>query len=105
MKNPKPFNIFITGASSGIEHALAAEYAKRYSNVNDQDVMYENNTPANRVIIDSKTSDFDIVNIGLSARRSEQMQALAQTLLLQYGVTYAIYPIDVRDSLACQTAA
>jgi short-subunit dehydrogenase len=43
--------------------------------------------------------------IGLVARRSEHLQALAETLQTQYGVTCAIYPLDVRDSLACQLAA
>ena len=105
MKNPKPFNIFITGASSGIGQALATEYAKRYTNVTDQDTACENNMSTYRVIIDSKASDFVTVNIGLAARRSEQLQALAQTLQMQYGVNCAIYPLDVRDSLACQTAA
>ena len=105
MKNLKLFNIFITGASSGIGQALATEYAKRYTNVNFKDMSYENNTPADRVIIDSKASGFVTVNIGLAARRIEQLQALAQTLQMQYGVNCAIYPLDVRDSLACQTAA
>lgn len=74
-------NIFITGASSGIGQALAHEYAKRIASDTSKNV------------------------IGLVARRSEHLQALAQTLQAQFGVTCAIYPLDVRDSLACQLAA
>lgn len=74
-------NIFITGASSGIGQALAHEYAKRSASAGRRNV------------------------IGLAARRSEHLQSLAQTLQTQYGVTCAIYPLDVRDSLACQLAA
>jgi short-subunit dehydrogenase len=73
--------IFITGASSGIGQALAHEYAKRNAYAGRKNV------------------------IGLAARRSEHLQALAQTLQTQYDVTCAIYPLDVRDSLACQLAA
>ncbi len=72
-------NIFITGASSGIGFALAHEYAKRYANKN--------------------------CNIGLVARRSEHLQDLAGRLQNQYHVNCSIYPLDVRDSLACQLAA
>ncbi len=75
----KPINIFITGASSGIGNALAHEYAKRYKNTN--------------------------VNIGLIARRSEHLQQLATELQNQYQINCAIYPLDVRDSVALQTAA
>ncbi len=71
--------IFITGASSGIGSALAHEYAKRYAN--------------------------DACIIGLAARRSEHLQELADNLQNQYNITCAIYPLDVRDSLACQLAA
>lgn len=71
--------IFITGASSGIGQALAHTFAKR--NAHTQCV------------------------IGLAARRAEQLQALADDLQDQYGVRCAIYPLDVRDSLACQLAA
>lgn len=71
--------IFITGASSGIGQALALEYAKRFSQ--------------SRCII------------GLAARRSEHLQALANTLQNQFHVTCSIYPLDVRDSLACKLAA
>jgi short-subunit dehydrogenase len=74
-------NIFITGASSGIGHALAHEYAKRIASSGSKNL------------------------IGLAARRSEHLQALAQTLQTQYGVSCAIYTLDVRDSLACQLAA
>lgn len=72
-------NIFITGASSGIGLALAQEYAKRYANTN--------------------------CIIGLAARRSEHLQDLADKLQNQYHITCIIYPLDVRDSLACQLAA
>ncbi len=72
-------NIFITGASSGIGHALALEYAKRYANTNSF--------------------------VGLVGRRSEHLQNLADVLLSQYNITCSIYPLDVRDSLACQLAA
>lgn len=69
--------IFITGASSGIGQALAHEYAKRDSNC----------------------------IIGLVARRSEHLQQLANKLQSHYGVTCTVYPLDVRDSHACQLAA
>ena len=72
-------NIFITGASSGIGYALAHEYAKRYANSN--------------------------CIIGLAARRSDHLQDLADKLQNQYHITCSIYPLDVRDSLACQLAA
>lgn len=72
-------NIFITGASSGIGQALAHEYAKRYVNTH--------------------------CIIGLVARRSEHLQELADKLQNQYNITCSIYPLDVRDSLACQLAA
>lgn len=72
-------NIFITGASSGIGYALAHEYAKRYA-------------------------DTDSV-IGLASRRGEELQNLANLLENQYRITCIIYPLDVRDSLACQLAA
>ncbi len=72
-------NIFITGASSGIGSALAHEYAKRYANTN--------------------------CFIGLASRRSEHLQALADSLQNQYHISCSIYPLDVRDSLACQLAA
>lgn len=72
-------NIFITGASSGIGQALAHEYAKRYANTH--------------------------CNIGLVSRRSEHLQELANKLQNQYNISCSIYPLDVRDSLACQMAA
>jgi short-subunit dehydrogenase len=72
-------NIFITGASSGIGNALSHEYAKCYSN--------------------------GITNIGLVSRRSEHLQKLADKLQQKYKITCAIYPLDVRDSAALQTAA
>ncbi len=71
--------IFITGASSGIGQALAHEYAKRYQ--------------------------YTGCIIGLAARRSEHLQILADNLQSQYNTTCRIYPLDVRDSLACQLAA
>ncbi len=98
--------IFITGASSGIGQALAHEYAKRLANINKISAS-ENNTPADRMDIGLQDSSFNSGNnvIGLAARRSEHLQALAQTLQTQYGVSCVIYPLDVRDSLACQLAA
>jgi short-subunit dehydrogenase len=92
--------IFITGASSGIGLALAHEYAKRIALSTS-----ENSMAASRIDIGSQGSDFNSNIIGLAARRGEQLQALAQTLQTRYGVTCAIYPLDVRDSLACQLAA
>lgn len=71
--------IFITGASSGIGEALATEYAKRHKN--------------NETII------------GLVARRSEHLQKLQSTLQKTYQVKCAIYPLDVRDSVALASAA
>ena len=97
--------IFITGASSGIGQALAHEYAKRSANISNIISVSENNTPASHVNIGLQGSDFNNHAIGLVARRSEHLQALAQTLQTQYGITCAIYPLDVRDSLACQLAA
>jgi short-subunit dehydrogenase len=75
----KIFKIFITGASSGIGNALAHEYAKRFSDTG--------------------------AIIGLAARRSEHLQKLATELQLQYKISCAIYPLDVRDADALQAAA
>jgi short-subunit dehydrogenase len=98
-------NIFITGASSGIGQALAYEYAKRLANINKVGTS-ENNTSASLMGIGLQSSGFNSRHvIGLAARRSEHLQVLAETLQKQYGVTCAIYPLDVRDSLACQLAA
>jgi short-subunit dehydrogenase len=71
--------IFITGASSGIGSALVHEYAKRYANSQS--------------------------TIGLAARRSERLQILCDELQNKYKIICAIYPLDVRDSAALQTAA
>ena len=71
--------VFITGASSGIGQALAHEYAKRYQNA---DAL-----------------------IGISARRSEHLQNLQQTLQDTYKIKCVIYPLDVRDHLALGNAA
>ena len=76
---PAMKKIFITGASSGIGNALAHEYAKRFSDTG--------------------------AIIGLAARRSEHLQKLATELQLQYKISCAIYPLDVRDADAIQTAA
>lgn len=92
--------IFITGASSGIGLALAHEYAKRIALPSS-----ETNTHAGLTGTDSQSGGSNNNLIGLAARRSEHLQALAQTLHTQYGVTCEIYPLDVRDSLACQLAA
>lgn len=93
--------IFITGASSGIGLALAHEYAKRIASG-----ASETKTPADLAKnISSLRTDSNNNIIGLAARRSEHLQVLAQTLKAQYGVTCVIYPLDVRDSLACQLAA
>ena len=96
--------IFITGASSGIGQALAHEYAIRLAKINEVSTS-ENNTPASSMDIGLQGSGFNNNVIGLAARRSEHLQALAQELQKQYGVPCAIYPLDVRDSLACQLAA
>lgn len=71
--------VFITGASSGIGQALAHEYAKRYQNT---DAL-----------------------IGISARRSEHLQILQQTLENTYKIKCVIYPLDVRDHRALSDAA
>ena len=71
--------IFITGASSGIGNALAHEYAKRFADTG--------------------------AIIGLAARRSEHLQQLATELQNEYKITCAIYPLDVRDATALETAA
>jgi short-subunit dehydrogenase len=92
--------IFITGASSGIGLALAHEYAKRVASASR-----ENSMATGLMGIGLKSNDLNNHVIGLVGRRSEHLQALAQTLQTQYGVTCAIYPLDVRDSLACQLAA
>jgi short-subunit dehydrogenase len=86
-------NLFITGASSGIGNALAHEYAKRCSG-RLMDIGLQS--------IDSKHTN---VNIGLVSRRSEHLLQLAEELQNNYKVTCAIYPLDVRDSTALQTAA
>jgi short-subunit dehydrogenase len=93
--------IFITGASSGIGQALAHEYAKRIALASS-----ETNTPAGLAKDISFLATGSKNNIiGLVARRGEHLDALAQVLKTQYGVSCAIYPLDVRDSLACQLAA
>ena len=99
-------NIFITGASSGIGQALAHEYAKRYVDNHNKNTVRENSMPASRVdtgfqsiILNSR------LNIGLVARRSEHLHALAQTLQTQYGVNCTTYALDVRDAAALQNAA
>ena len=97
--------IFITGASSGIGQALAHEYAKRSANISNKISSSENSMPASVIGIGWQGNSFNSHVIGLVARRSEHLQALAQTLQRQYGISCAIYPLDVRDSLACQLAA
>ncbi len=70
--------IFITGASSGIGQALATEYAKIY---NAQAI------------------------IALVARRRDTLNALAQTLTVQYGSQIKCYACDVRDENTLAHAA
>jgi short-subunit dehydrogenase len=86
-------NIFITGASSGIGEALAQEYANRCS-ARCMDITSQ-----------SINSEQFQVNIGLVGRRSEHLHQLAETLQKQYGVTCAIYALDVRDAAALESAA
>ena len=93
-------NIFITGASSGIGQALAHEYAKRLASISSK-----NDMPADSTHMSVQGTLNESKVIGLAARRSEHLQALAQTLQTQYGVACVIYPLDVRDILACQLAA
>jgi short-subunit dehydrogenase len=71
--------IFITGASSGIGNALAHAYARRYKNTN--------------------------AVIGLVSRKSEPLSNITTELQNLYGITCAIYPLDVRDATALQGAA
>ena len=92
-------NIFITGATSGLGQAIAREYAKRFaSHLNAS----ENNASASRMFIGSQGTP---CNIGLVARRINELQILADELQQKYQMTCAIYALDVRDSLACQSAA
>ncbi|HAF00600.1 MAG TPA: short-chain dehydrogenase [Methylophilaceae bacterium] len=71
--------IFITGASSGIGEALAFEYAKRYAH--------------------GKAC------IGLVARRSEHLHAIASQIQSHYQITCVVYVCDVRDQFALLQAA
>ena len=62
--------------------------------------------PAGRVDTGSQSVTINSqLNIGLVARRNEHLQALAQTIQNQYGVTCATYALDVRDATAMQNAA
>jgi short-subunit dehydrogenase len=70
--------IFITGASSGIGLALAREYAAQFA----QGVV-----------------------LGLVGRKFDALQRLADTLKSEFNTTCAIYALDVRDSIALNTAA
>ena len=90
-------NIFITGASSGIGRALAHEYAKRYSLSTS-----ENSVPASRMVICSQGVP---CNIGLVARRINELEILAEELQQKYKVICAIYPLDVRNAAALEAAA
>lgn len=60
--------VVITGASSGIGHALAIEYARRGA------------------------------ALGLIARRTERLEQLADTLHRQYGIEVYVTPLDIRDT-------
>ncbi|OYY48137.1 MAG: short-chain dehydrogenase [Methylophilales bacterium 28-44-11] len=71
--------IFITGASSGIGHALATEYARRYQHQG--------------------------VTIGLVARRSEHLLKIAHHLNQYYQTKCYIYPCDVREANAVAMSA
>ena len=71
--------IFVTGASSGIGQALAHECAGRYASTG--------------------------LTLGLVARRRSKLQKLADELQTKHKSTCAIYSLDVRDSVALQTAA
>ena len=68
-------NIFITGASSGIGSALASHYASQGA------------------------------ALGLAARRSEQLEALAKTLAGAGAGKVSCYPLDVTDAAALRAAA
>ena len=71
--------VFITGASSGIGAALATEYAKRHPGAG--------------------------TCIGLASRRSECLHELQTILEKNYQIKCAVYPLDVRDNVALNTAA
>jgi short-subunit dehydrogenase len=71
--------IFITGASSGIGLALANEYAVHYA---QQGVV-----------------------LGLVGRKLDALQQLANRLKSEHDANCAIYALDVRDSIALNTAA
>lgn len=71
-------NIFITGASSGIGHALAIAYAQRYQQ-------------------DTK--------LGLLGRNTAALEKLATQLKTNYGTDCQIYSVDVRQPEAVQRAA
>jgi short-subunit dehydrogenase len=86
--------IFITGASSGLGRAIAHEYAARYSKLfAAKSATSENNASASRMVI------------GLAGRRLNTLELLAAELQKQYGVTCAVYALDVRDATALNTAA
>ena len=71
--------VWITGASSGIGHALAIEFAKRYA---EQSTV-----------------------IGLVGRRLSELQALQTMLNTEFQVRSEVYVLDVRDSAAMKNAA
>ena len=87
-------NIFITGASSGLGRAIAHEYAARYFKLfATKSATSEINASASRMVI------------GLAGRRMNELEMLAEELQKQYGVTCAIYALDVRDAPALNAAA
>lgn len=90
MNKIKPTNIFITGATSGLGQAIATKYAERFA---AKSSSRENNASASRMVI------------GLAGRRHDVLEKFAADLQNNYKITCAIYPLDVRDATALQTAA
>lgn len=70
--------VFITGASSGLGHAMATAYAKHYGAG---------------------------LHLGLSGRNTSALQALAAHLRTRFQCQCTIYHVDVRDAKAMQSTA